>query len=148
MAIKSSPYRGFRIIGPQRQIIYAKSLWEANYAKYLQWLQDEGKISFWVYEPKIFYFEGIKRGCTNYRPDFLVHVDENTKYYVEVKGWMDPKSATKIKRFRKYFPEDEIRVVDAKWFKENAPILKNVVPFWDSENKTYITSKDQIKELT
>lgn len=144
MAIKSSVYKGYRIIGAQRQIIYAKSLWEANYAKYLQWLQDQNKISFWMYEPKIFYFEGIKRGCTNYKPDFLISELGGYQYYVEVKGYMDAKSATKIKRFRKYFPEDEIRIVDAKWFKENAPILKNVVPFWESEKKTYIVPKEQI----
>jgi hypothetical protein len=43
---------------------------------------------------------------------------------------MDAKSATKIKRMAKYFPEIKLRVVDADWFKTNALMLKKVLKNW------------------
>jgi hypothetical protein len=144
----SSPHRGFRIIGDQRQIIYARSLWEANIAHYLQWLQEKGEIVFWQHEPRIFYFEGIKRGVTNYTPDFFVatsHMREG--YWIEVKGYMDNKSSTKIKRFKKYYPDEVLKVIDKKWFTKNQPILKYVVPHWETEGKTSIHSKEEIEKL-
>jgi hypothetical protein len=147
MAIKSSPYRGYRIIGPQRQIIYAKSLWEANYARYLQWLQDKGEILYWEYEPKTLYFDGIKRGVTNYKPDFRITEIGGYQYWVEVKGYMDSKSLTKIKRFKKYYPEEEIRVIDAKWFGINQPKLRLVVPQWESEKQTFIALDEEIEKI-
>jgi len=134
---KSSPFRGFRAIGPQRHIIYARSLWEANYARYLQYLQDKGRIRFWLHEPKTFYFDGIMRGCTNYTPDFFVctGATDDEGYWVEVKGFMDAKSATKIKRFQKYYPEEKLVVVDKEWFKVNNGRFKELIPDWESKSK-------------
>jgi len=40
-----------------------------------------------------------------------------------VKGYYDAKSLTKIKRFRKYFPTEKLRLIDAKWFKANSKKL-------------------------
>ena len=51
---------GWREIGGQR--IYARSRWEANYARYLEWLRANGSIAKWEHEPETFWFEGIKRG--------------------------------------------------------------------------------------
>jgi hypothetical protein len=36
--------------------------------------------------------------------------------WVEVKGYMDAKSNTKLKRFRKYYPSEPIRIVGKEWF--------------------------------
>jgi formylmethanofuran dehydrogenase subunit A len=52
-------------------------------------------------------------------PDFLVTKTDGTTYWVEVKGYMDAKSLTKIKRFKKYYPLETLVVVDADWFKTN-----------------------------
>ena len=51
---------GWREIAGRR--IYFRSRWEANYARYLQWLKDRGEIVDWEYEPETFWFEKIKRG--------------------------------------------------------------------------------------
>src|SRR3990172_2886201 len=41
---------------------YVRSSWEANYARYLKWLQSNGEIIEWHYEPDTFNFDSIKRG--------------------------------------------------------------------------------------
>lgn len=145
---KSSPYKGFRIIGPQQQIMYARSLWEANYAHYLQYLQDKGEILYWLHEPQTFYFDGIKRGVTNYTPDFFVCTHQDgSGYWVEVKGFMDAKSNTKIKRFAKYFPEDELRVIDRKWFATYTKQYQHSIPNWESENTITIVPTEVVKQI-
>lgn len=77
--------------------VFFRSRTEANYARYLKYT----KVKF-EYEPKTFWFEGIKRGTRAYIPDFyLPEVDE----WHEFKGWLDKKSITKMKRMKKYYPE-------------------------------------------
>lgn len=85
----------------------------------------------WQHEPKTFWFEGIRRGCVSYLPDFKITYNDGSNEWVEVKGYMDAKSRTKIKRFRKYFPEESLRVVDATWYKANAPKLSLIVDGWE-----------------
>jgi len=78
--------------------IYVRSKMEANYLRYLTFL----KIK-WQYEPKIFYFEGIKKGTLTYTPDiYLPDKDE----WIEIKGWFRDKDKVKLKRFKKYFPDE------------------------------------------
>ncbi len=93
---------------------YVRSAWEANYARYLNFLQGKGEICRYEYEPDTFYFEAIKRGTRSYTPDFKVWVtdDERLSYeYHEVKGWLDQKSATKLNRMAKYYPGEKIVVI-------------------------------------
>jgi hypothetical protein len=90
---------------------YLRSSWEVNYARYLQWLKEQKKIKRWKYEPKTFWFENIKRGVRSYKPDFEVVNNDNKIEYYEVKGYMDSKSKTKIKRMKKYYPEVKLNVV-------------------------------------
>ncbi len=105
---------GWKEIGGQR--IYFRSKWEVKFAQWLEFLKSSGVIQKWEYEPKTFWFEGIKRGVCSYKPDFAVtYPDGKTKWY-EVKGYMDQRSKTKIDRFHRYFPEEVLEVVDAKWF--------------------------------
>ena len=49
--------------------IFFRSRWEYRYALYLQLLKSRGEIKDWQHEPKTFWFEGIKRGTNNYKPD-------------------------------------------------------------------------------
>ena len=85
----------------------------------MQFLKERGIIADWLYEPKTFWFNEIKRGVRSYLPDFKVILPDGSHYWAEVKGYMDGKSKTKIKRFNKYYPKEELRVIDAKWFKES-----------------------------
>ena len=129
MAKYESIHRGWRLVGIHR--IYFRSKWEANYAFYLEYLSNQRIIAGWLHEPRTFWFAGIKRGCVSYLPDFQVLNYDGSHHWVEVKGYMDAKSKTKIKRFRKYVPEEELIVADAKWFRANANTLKLTVPNWE-----------------
>ena len=112
---------GWANVGSKK--IYFRSSWELKYALYLQFLVEKKLILGWFHEPKTFWFEGIKRGCVSYLPDFKVVNNDLTHYWVEVKGYMDPKSKTKIKRFAKYFPEEKLEIVDRKWFASNKNLI-------------------------
>lgn len=108
---------------------YYKSRWERNYARFLQCEKENGFIADWKYETKTFWFEGIKRGTTNYKPDFEVETFVGIEYH-EVKGWMDPKSKTKLKRMAKYHPTIKLIVIDKTWFARNKN-LKNIIKDWE-----------------
>jgi hypothetical protein len=103
---------------------------EANYARYLEFLKVQGEISEWEHEPETFYFEGLKRGKNNYRPDFRVTQNDGTIYYVEVKGYMDARSRTVLKRMAKYHPNIRVQVVDSKRYRV---IARNAGAFSDWE---------------
>ncbi len=104
--------------------MYFRSAWEANYARYLNLLLKQKLIYKWEYEPDTFYFEKIKRGTRSYTPDFKIwETEQSTPYYVEVKGWMDDKSKTKLKRMAKYYPKIKIELVCEQEYKE----IKNKV---------------------
>lgn len=85
---------------------YFRSSWEANLGRYYNYAGIK-----WLYEPKIFYFNDsllmgkkkIKKGTLSYTPDFyLPELDT----WVEVKGYLRDKDKTKLKRFKKYYPEE------------------------------------------
>lgn len=99
--------------------IYVRSGWEAKVAIYLQKLQEGLQIAKWEFEPHTFWFLNIKRGVRSYLPDFKVTNLDGSHYWLEVKGYMDAKSKTKIKRFRKYYPEERLIILDKEWFMKN-----------------------------
>jgi hypothetical protein len=129
-AIHSRSEKGWHEIGGQR--IFARSRWEANYAYYLEFLKGRGTIQAWEHEPDTFWFDKIKRGVRSYLPDFKVTYADGSVTYHEVKGWMDPRSLTKIKRMAKYHPKVRMFVADAAWFKKNARTMAGLVPGWGS----------------
>ena len=109
---------------------YYRSNWEANYARYLQWLKERGQIANWKHEPKTFWFEGVKRGTVSYLPDFWVLENDGRDSFHEVKGWMDDRSKTKIARMAKYYPEVTLVVIDAKAYREIRRKVSALVPGW------------------
>ena len=124
---------GWREIGGTRK--YYRSRWEANYARYLEWLKSRGLILDWAHEPETFWFEAIKRGVRSYLPDFRVwEVDGATRLY-EVKGWMDARSKTTLKRMAKYHPHETIIVVREKEYKAVARIVRGLIPDWEYSDR-------------
>lgn len=121
--------RGWVELGTRR--FYAKSRWEANYGRYLEWLRSNGQIADWEYEPETFWFHGIKRGVLSYLPDFRVVSNDGRVVFHEVKGWMDPKSKTRLRRMTKYHPSTSVLVLDSQWFKNNSKMMAAVVPGWE-----------------
>jgi len=116
---------GWRTIGERR--IYFRSKWEWQYAVYLEFTKDREIIKEWEYESQTFWFEKIKRGVRSYKPDFKVIENDGSHYWVEVKGYMDTKSMTKIKRFKKFYPKEKLVVIDQKWFISNHCLVDSVV---------------------
>lgn len=110
---------------------YFRSIWESNYGRYLDLLKRAGHIKSWEHEPDTFWFEEIKRGVRSYLPDFKVITDNDIVIYHEVKGFYDAKSLTKIKRFRKYYPDFRLLIIDKNWFNANSKNLRAVIPDWE-----------------
>jgi len=106
---------------------FMRSQWELNYACYLDFLKQNGDIKDWEYEVDTFWFEAIKRGVRSYNPDFKIHENNGDIVYHEVKGYMDAKSKTKIKRMAKYHPEIKLIVIAKKEYeaiKKNRHLFK------------------------
>ncbi len=99
------------------KICFFRSSWEVVYARYLQFLKEKRDISEWEYEPNTFWFENIRRGVRSYTPDFLVTENSGRQVYHEVKGYLDSKSKTKIKRMKKYYPENEVILIEKNSYK-------------------------------
>lgn len=124
---------GVRCIGGKE--IAFRSSWEANYARYLQLMVENGKIQKWEFEPETFWFDKIQRGCRSYLPDFKVWDEDGTFFFVEVKGWMDQKSATKLKRMETYYPETMLILVDANKMKHIEKSYSHLIPDWEFKTK-------------
>lgn len=114
-------------IGGKR--FYTKSLAEKRFAMYLQFLKEHNNLIDWEYEPATFWFLEIKRGVRSYKPDFKVTELDGSHWWAEVKGYMDPKSATKIKRFAKYYPTETLKVINSEWISKNSEKLKGLVKY-------------------
>jgi hypothetical protein len=100
-----------------------KNRYEQNYAAFLTFLGLD-----WQYEPRKFIFEKIQSGVRVFTPDFyLPHAQE----FHETKGYMDRRSATQIRRLKKYYPEVTLIVVDSRFFKDaERQRLCRVIPEW------------------
>lgn len=120
---------GWREIGGKRK--YFRSRWEANYARYLEFLKVNKQIKEWEHEPDVFWFEGIKRGCVSFLPDFRITENSGVNVYHEVKGWMDDRSKTKIRRMALYHPSVSLTIIDATWYKKNNRNLTQIIYGWE-----------------
>lgn len=112
---------------------YFRSLWEANWARYLRWMKERNEIKDWQYEAQTFQFEGIKRGSRFYTPDFKVTKNDGAIEFLELKGYMDQASATKLKRMAKYFPEVKIVLIQRREYDEVKKGLCKIIPNWEYE---------------
>ena len=111
--------------------LYVRSAWEANYGRYLNWLIEHGQIASWEYEPDTFWFLAIKRGTRSYTPDFKVFDLHGSFEYHEVKGWMDQKSKTKLKRMKKYYPKVPIVLIDAPAYRAIQRDVSGLIENWE-----------------
>lgn len=112
--------------------ISVRSSWEANYARYLNFLiKTECKIERWEYETETFWFEKIKRGCRSWKPDFkVIHRDGKVEYH-EVKGWMYPRARTALKRMRIYHPGVCVVLIDQARYLALSKQLRAIIPNWE-----------------
>jgi hypothetical protein len=108
---------------------FMRSKWEMNYAAYLEWLKAKNQIVDWEYEPQTFWFEAVRRGVRSYKPDFRVYLNGGQIEYHEVKGWMDAKSQTKLKRMKKYYPLIKVILIDDDSYKA-VKKWSRLIPGW------------------
>lgn len=135
---KSNKYHskhGWIEIGGKRY--YMKSIWERNYARYLQWLKEQGEIKEWEYECKIFYFHKISVGNRTFKPDFKVTENDGSYHWDEVKGWMDARSKTKLNRMARYYPKEEVNIIGKEEYYTLSKQVKNLVPEWEVDRNVW-----------
>lgn len=85
--------------------LFFRSAYEANVYRWLK----HTKLGRIEYEPHSFtFFEfGHKSGTTHYIPDFKVINKSGNYCWIEVKGgYMKAQDKTKIRRFKKYYPDE------------------------------------------
>lgn len=109
---------------------YMRSKWERNIAAYLEFLIAHKQITDWQYEVDTFWFDGIRRGTNSYKPDFKVFNLNGSIEYWEVKGHMDSKSATKLKRMAKYHPTVKMVLIDGEQYKAFKK-YSGLMPGWE-----------------
>ena len=110
--------------------MYFRSKWEANYALYLDFLIKNKQIKDWEYEKDVFVFDKINFGTRSYRPDFKIKNNDNSIEYHEVKGYMDGRSKTKLRRMLKYYPEIKLILIDQKVYLDIAKKIGKMLNFY------------------
>lgn len=122
--------------------LFVRSGWEANYARYLNWLVQQRQIVSWEYEAATFWFEKIKRGVRSYKPDFeIVNLDGSVEYH-EVKGYDYPRGRTARTRMALYFPDVKLVLIDKDGYKAISE-WKAMIPDWETQRKRPIVIVDE-----
>jgi hypothetical protein len=109
---------------------FFRSKWEANYALYLDFLIKQKVIKGWEFEAQSFFFEKIKSGTKKYIPDFKVTMIDGSIEFHEVKGFMQQKDRTKIRRMAKYFPDVKLVLIDKVFYNDLYKKFKTVLKFY------------------
>lgn len=125
---RSRCYETDTYIGDKRYLF--KSNWELNIAIYLEYLLLMGEIKDWEYEPTRFSFMFNEYGVRTYAPDFLVRQDDGDKL-IELKGWVDEKTKSKIKLMKEYYPNINIEIWTEKEYRSIEKEYKAKINTWD-----------------
>jgi len=119
--------------------IFFRSRWEANYARYLNFLKAQNQIKDWQFEPQTFIFHGVIRGANTYLPDFKVIENDGSHVWHEVKGWMKSTDRTKLKRMAKYYPDEKVIVIGPPEYAEIESSVAGLIDKWEyKENKHWV----------
>lgn len=131
-------HQGYAKIGIRADLNnqYFRSRWEANYARYLNYLISIGEpILKWEYEPERFNFSKVRTKPYYYTPDFCIIFTDNHREYHEIKGWDYGNGQKARRRFRKYFPQHRLILRNKVWysslFKKG---VDKVIPNWEYHN--------------
>lgn len=123
-----------RGIRPDLPGIYFRSSWEANVARWLEWMKACGSVKAWKYEPESFpvVIDGKRR---RYVPDFRIDWAGTLVEYLEVKGRMDARSEAKLKAMKNQHPCVRLRLLDAAGYRTMARETGPQFPTWESGNR-------------
>lgn len=132
---------------PDLNNMFLRSSWEANVYRLLI---IDPNLKLVEYEPTDFTFWqfGIKKGTVSYTPDFKITYQDGSYQWIEVKGgFLKSTDKTKIRRFKKYYPEEFDKLVavtpgltskTALFFKETGVEIRWVYPELNKEYKKVI----------
>jgi hypothetical protein len=96
---------------PDCNNMFFRSGWEANVYRLLRQQPNVSRIEYEPYDFTFWQF-GIKKGTVSYTPDFKVTYNDGTIEWIEVKGgFMRGTDKVKLRRFKKYYPEEFARLV-------------------------------------
>lgn len=119
---------GIREIGGRA--MYFHSAYEANFARYLQRLKGDHKISDWIKNTTKFPFSTavVVRGVVmkSFIPDFLVIDLGGNSHYYEVKGWENDKFTAQLAQFNHDYSCVDLTVFGKEWFRQNLDTLKQL----------------------
>lgn len=126
---------------------FFRSSWEANYARYLNFLKVRGEVLEWKYEARTFEFDKIRKGTRFYTPDFEVIVPNGTEYH-EVKGWRHPKGETALRRMARYHPSVKIVLIDAPIYRAIEKAVSPLISNWERATGKMVKDGTAIELLT
>jgi DNA polymerase III alpha subunit len=118
---------------------YVRSAWEADFARVLNYLG----VGY-EYEPQRFSLQREDGTTMTYAPDFYV---PSEKCWYEIKGWMDNRSAEKIRLFQEQYPQEPLVVIDKTRFAELQMQYRDLVQ-WECPKVPENTSFIKIKRIT
>lgn len=107
---------------------YFRSIWEANYARYLNYLGMK-----WEYEPQTFKYPYVRTGPKSYLPDFYL---PDVDVYVEIKGWEQPRDLLRMERFDYYYPGFVVKYINSKTYHNLERMFGDKVPGWEFSNNS------------
>ena len=115
----------------RKKTISFKSKAELSFAEHLEFLRESGRIRSWEYEPhgSTFWFYTIRRGVRSYKADFRVVTNTGQIQWYELKGYLNPKSMTKLRRMHLYHPDVILILVMMRDDKRDRRNVDAVRPF-------------------
>lgn len=119
-----------------------RSSWEANIARLLNYKGIE-----WNYENEWIVLDLTKENVKitpNYIPDFTL--EDNS--IIEVKGFWDMRSKTKMKFVREQFPDRKILIIDTDLYYSIYRKYKDIIPNWEESNVSTFNDTIQIVGIT
>ena len=69
----------------------------------------------------------------SYLPDFCVVYPNGLTEWWEVKGYMTKKGQTAINRFKKYYPNERLIIIDRKAFNKIKKGFADILPNWETK---------------
>ena len=115
--------------------IWMRSKLERRFAAYLDVCKQGGAVGDWTYEKGRFDF-GLKRGTTDYLPDFCVWWSKTElpvimeEIWYECRMYLTRKHLTQFKRMKKYYPDVQlVLVMDRRKYGKQAMLVAEAATY-------------------
>jgi hypothetical protein len=111
--------------------LFVRSSWEANYARYLNYLIETHEIINWDYEIDKFIITNWAGKQKFYIPDFKIIKTDMSIEYHEVKGYMDKDSQYKLDKMNTEHPDVKLILVNKQSYRQLETQYKDIIPKWE-----------------